>query len=469
MTDDVTKKLSELLSELSYDDLNGETISMAKACILDALCCNVVGSFSEAGSILSSLYGEMNGRPESSIIGYGYKVPALNAALTNGTMIHAFELDDYHAVDCGSSGHFGGLTLPVALSLAERDGLDGRKFILSIVAGYEVGVRVYEAFRNSKGWHSTGTAGTFAAAAVAAKILKLNVPQTVNAFGLAGTQAAGLSESYTHVHSKPFHTGKACYNGMLASMLARKGFLGSDTILEGERGFGRAIGRGSDYFKPEIIVKDWGKDFAILKNSFKLAPVPGGSWQGMALHVPPIVRKHTIEAEQIERVEIGDSADWMYMYERAPVSVNAAKFSADFIVAASIVDGQFTLEQLTRRRLEDSTIQDLMRKVEVKVDPKVQELYKQGHYPLRITIILKGGRQIEELIKNVKGYYLNPITWDEIKEKFLQYTAPLIPTKTANSIISFVENLDDKKAVSELIELIRIPEDTLRGLVEEGR
>lgn len=161
----------------------------------------------------------------------------MNAALANGAFSHALDMDDLHNA---SIIHLGTVVVPAALAVAEQIGASGKQLITAIAAGYEIGARVGEAVNPDSYffWHTTGTAGTFGAAAAAAKLLTLDAEQTAHCLGSAGSQAAGLWEFLQEgAMSKTLHAGKAAFNGIFAAFLAKEGFTGATKILEGEKGF----------------------------------------------------------------------------------------------------------------------------------------------------------------------------------------------------------------------------------------
>src|SRR5580700_4238753 len=186
------------------------------------------------------------GCSDQATIYNGGRSSAAGAALANGVASHILEFDDVHK---GSTLHAAAPVIPAALAVAEREHADGRAFMLAVALGYEAALRIGEAVNPShyRYWHPTGTAATFGAAVAAGSLMKLSPPQMVDALGSAGTQAAGLWEfNADGAMSKHLHPGKAAFNGILAADLARIGFTGASRVLEGERGFFRAMSASHD-------------------------------------------------------------------------------------------------------------------------------------------------------------------------------------------------------------------------------
>jgi 2-methylcitrate dehydratase PrpD len=208
---------------------------------------------------------EAGGSSQASVVGHSARLPALSAALVNGAAAHALDYDD---VNMAMPGHPSVAILPGLLALAERKGSSGREVITAFVAGYESACRIGAALRPGHydlGFHSTGTVGSFGAAAACARLLGLDAEATATAFGIAGTQAAGLKSQFGTM-CKPFHAGSAAQNGLLAARLAERGFSSRLDILECTQGF--ALTHGPD-FAPEAALATPEAGFHLLANLFK--------------------------------------------------------------------------------------------------------------------------------------------------------------------------------------------------------
>jgi 2-methylcitrate dehydratase PrpD len=235
--------LGEFASNITFEYLPKEVVKRAKACIIDTLGVIIGGIDTEQSRKVVSLVEEMGGKQEATVFGGKRKAPAINAALANGTTAHALDLDDGHAM---AQLHPGSCVIPAALAMSEREDSSGRDLITAVIVGYEVMIRIGMAINpghRDRGFHSTGTCGVFGAAAACGKILGLDAEEMVSALGLAGTQSSGLLESdHRGTMAKALHAGRAAQNGAYSAMLAKMGFTGPDTILEGREGFFRAYG-----------------------------------------------------------------------------------------------------------------------------------------------------------------------------------------------------------------------------------
>ena len=267
-----TDLLANYVHRLRFEDLPGEVVESAKLVLLDYLASAMAGYkinriFNEA---LWSVVSDMGGKKESRVLFQGARLPAPHAALMNAAYGHGADLDDGNRT---AQGHPGVGTIPAVLALAEAHGLSGRDVIVAIVAGYDIFVRMATALNPShlsRGFHTTGTIGTIAAAGAAAKALKLPLAGVRNALSLAALQAAGLLEvAESGQMAKPFHPAKAAFNAILAARLAEKGAEGPREPLEGRKGFIKAFADQADL---DALRKDLGKKFRISSCYIKLYP-----------------------------------------------------------------------------------------------------------------------------------------------------------------------------------------------------
>jgi len=263
--DGLTRTLAEKAIAFRYDELPAPVRELAGQCILDYLGVAIAGSQDPLVRILLDEMAEVGGSPQSSIIGHTARLPALSAALVNGSAAHALDYDD---VNMAMPGHPSVPMLPGLLALAELKESSGTEVITAFVAGYETACRIGAALQPGHynlGFHSTGTVGTFGAAAACARLLGLDAEATAMALGIAGTQAAGLKSQFGTM-CKPFHAGKAAQNGLLAARLAQRGFSSRTDIVECVQGF--ALTHGPDFAQSAALATPEG-GFHVLANLFK--------------------------------------------------------------------------------------------------------------------------------------------------------------------------------------------------------
>jgi 2-methylcitrate dehydratase PrpD len=241
----IIKELSKFIVNLNYENIPQTAINKAKLCFIDYLGVTMRGFNEDVTQIaiksienlhsLDNLNKSNNGK--SSIIGNGYSNIA-NAGFFNAISAHALDLDDGHRF---AQVHPGSVVFSTALAISEANNINGEKFLDAVVCGYEIAIilgNLANPYHRNQGFHSTGTIGTFVSGAVAAKLLNLNIKETIIALGLCGTQSSGLLESdHKGTMGKQLHVGKAVYNGILSAYLAKNGFTGAESIIDGDEGF----------------------------------------------------------------------------------------------------------------------------------------------------------------------------------------------------------------------------------------
>jgi len=262
---ELTRVLAEKAAGLRYDELTPAARELARQCVLDYYGVALAGAGDELVYHLLDEMADAGGAPQASVIGHALRLPILSAALVNGVAAHALDYDD---VNMAMPGHPSVAILPGLLALAELKGSSGRDVITAFVAGYETACRIGAALQPGHydlGFHSTGTIGSFGAAAACARLLGLDGDATAVALGIAGTQAAGLKSQFGTM-CKPFHAGKASQNGLLAARLVARGFSSRTDIIECVQGF--ALTHGPN-FLPEAALAAPEAGLHLFANLFK--------------------------------------------------------------------------------------------------------------------------------------------------------------------------------------------------------
>jgi len=261
----LTEALAAQAAGLSFDSLPREVIELSEHCLLDWLGVTIAGAREPLVRMLTDEAIEQGGNPQASLIGQSGKVSTQQAALVNGTASHALDYDD---VNLTIEGHPSVAVIPGLLALAEHRGSSGADFITAFTAGYETACRVGRLVSPGhyrRGFHATATAGSFGSAAACARLIGLSPEATATAFGIAGTQAAGLKSMFGTM-CKPFHAGKAAQNGLLAASLAARGFDSRNDVLECAQGFADTQ---SNDFHPAAALAEPARGYHMRANLFK--------------------------------------------------------------------------------------------------------------------------------------------------------------------------------------------------------
>jgi 2-methylcitrate dehydratase PrpD len=341
------------------------------------------------------------------------------AAMANAAASHVAEQDDVHN---GSVFHPAAVVFPVALAMAQSLGSSGKQLLTAAVAGYEVGIRVGEFLGRShyKVFHTTGTAGTLAAAAAAGSLLGLNAAQMQHAFGSAGTQSAGLWEFLrTAADSKQLHTAHAAAAGLMSAYLAKDGFTGAAQILEGPQGM--AAGMSSDA-NPAKLIDALGTRWATAETSFK--------YHASCRHTHPaadallqVMQAHKLQASDVARVvtHVHQGAIDVLGPVVNPTTVHQSKFSMGTVLALVARFGHAGLVEFDKHFNEPATTA-LCQRVEMVLDAEVDTAYPQ-RWIGKVTVHTQDGRVLQGRVDEPKGDPGNTLSRDEITAKALRLAA----------------------------------------------
>ena len=410
-----TGELAAFLSGLRFEDIPAPVVRRAEDLFLDWLASALAGRIARPVQALEAVAAAMGpaGGPCEILISRRRTSP-LFAALVNGAASHVVEQDDVHN---GSVFHPGTVVWPAVLAAAQQIGASGRLLITAGVAGYEAGIRVGEALGRShyKVFHTTGTAGTLAAAVGVAHVLDADARTMLNALGSAGTQAAGLWEFLRDAaDSKQLHTAKAAADGLLAAYLAREGMTGALHIVEGAQGM--AAGMSTDAsFAP--LVTDLGTRWCIAETSFK--------FHASCRHTHPaadallqLMREEDLPADRIRyvRARVHQAAiDVLEPAARAE-TIHQAKFSMPFVLALIALRGHAAITDFTEESLRDPAIRAFMPRVEMLLDPEIDAAYPARWIGL-VEVEVADGRTLHSRVEVPKGDPDNTLTRAELAAK----------------------------------------------------
>lgn len=441
----LTKHLAEFAVDLRASPLPDDVRRAAERAVLDWLGSAIRGG--EAFPVCAALAVARQAMPgqEATVLATGERLSALGAAFANGAASHVLELDDLHQA---STFHPAAPIIPAAVAAAERADASGQVLLRAVVAGYEVGIRLAEAVNPShyRYWHPTATCGVFGAAAAAGTVLGLSCPELVDALGSAGTMASGLWQ-FLHdgAMSKPLHAGKAAHDGLLSAELARAGLTGARAILEGPRGFFAATAGEVD---PSRITHGLGNRFKILENGYKRHACCGHTHTAIdaALHLRERIAGRVIQRVEVETYQVAlDITD-----NSTPETEHAAKFSIQHAVAVALLDGVAGLEQFRPARLADPELAALRARVLVRAVPEFTVAYPQA-WPARVRVWLADGKTMEETVAVPRGMLGNPMSDEELQEKFLGLVTPVLGSERAALLVQMVARLGDGLPVRELL------------------
>jgi 2-methylcitrate dehydratase PrpD len=382
------------------------------------------------------------------IVGTQEKAPYLYSALANGTSSHSIEMDD---VNNESSLHPGVVVFPAALATGEMAGASGKRFILAAVLGYEVMIRLGTALgpENSykRGFHPTGTCGTFGSSVASSKILGLQEEEILNAMGISGSQAAGSMEYLAQgAWTKPFHAGWAAHSGMAAALLSRKGFKGPRSIIEGRDGFLHAYSNAAD---PSRVLEGIGSGFQILQTSVKIHACC------RYMHSPidavlKIVKENNLRPEQVKKMRLGVLKAGAHLIAEPienkynPQSIVDAQFSMPFGAAAALLYGRAGLKEFQPSTIQSRPVRETMRKVACFVDPELDRTFPK-QWRAFAEILTEDEKRYSTTVEYPKGDPENPLSWEEMVERFHDLTGQILKRDQRFKIVEAVKQLDEVK------------------------
>ena len=443
----LTQELAKYCSGLKFKQLPDEVIDRVKYFFLDFIGVACRGSLEASSRSMYRFVREVgNGNRGGVIIGTKKRAPFVYAALANGTSSHAIEMDD---VNNESSLHPGVVVFPAALGTSEMFGSDGKSFIEAVVLGYEVVIRLGKALgpENTyrRGFHPTALCGTFGSSVAASKIMGLKEERMVSAMGIAGSQAAGSMEYLAQgAWTKRFHAGWAAHSGMIAAQLARKGFQGPTSIIEGRDGFLHAYSNGADVSK---VLEGIGSGFEILRTSVKphaccrymQPPIDG---------VLKIVRENDLRPDQVEKVRLGILRAGAPLIAEPienkyrPQSIVEAQFSMPFGAAVAVLYRKAGLGEFHLSKINSEEVKRMMRQVECVVDPDLDKTFPK-QWCATAEIFTKDGKRYFTKIEYPKGDPENPLSWDEVIEKFNDLSSRSLTKERRLKIVDQVRKLEE--------------------------
>ncbi len=449
-----TTLLSRYISRLQFGDLPDEVVGYTKLLVLDYFASAMAGYKVNKvfNRVALEVIGGMGGKPESTVLFGGGKLPAAHAGFINAIYGHGADIDDGNRT---ATGHPGTAIIPAVLSLAEAYGMSGKDAITAIVAGYDVYVRLGNVIMPShflRGFHSTGTIGAVAAGAAAAKTLGLTEDGVRRSISLAAVQASGLHEvSDSGQMAKPLNPGNAARTGILSALFAKAGADAPKDPLEGDKGFLKAFADGADW---STLPDDLGKHFKITTCYIKLYPACRHSHApvdaAMRLREAGIPEANAIEAIKIHTYP---SAIKIAGNIFVPKSEDEAKLSMTFAAATAMVTGRFTLTDLqSAGRLSDE-VKAMIGKMEIVNDPALQNK-EAGIRGARIDIHMKDGTVKSETILLPKGDPEVPLQSGDMIEKLRSCASGLYNEETQQNLYDTAMRLHELSGVGKLMEIV---------------
>lgn len=439
---DVTRILAKYIVAGQPADVPAPVRKEAARTLLNWVGCAIGGSSNEAVSIAVSALSPFFGPAQASLLGRREKLDIFHAALINGIASHVLDFDDTHP---RTIIHPAGPVVSAILALAEYRPVSGADFLNAMVLGIEtecrIGNAVYPAHYDI-GWHITGTAGVFGAAAASGKLLGLSEQQMVWALGLAAAQPVGLREMFGTM-TKSYHPGRAAQNGLTAALLAAKSYTSSDHGLEAKSGWANVLSTERNYAE---ITDKLGRSWEVSLNTYKpfacgivIHPAIDGCLQ--------LRREDGLTADRIDRIELKVHPLVLELTgKKTPQTGLEGKFSVYHAAAVAIIEGAAGERQFSDRAVRDAAIMALRDRVSAVADSSIQQ------DQVRIAITLKDGRKMEKFVEHAVGSGRNPMSDTDLETKFAGQADGILPPAQARRAMDLCWNIETAPNAADIAE-----------------
>lgn len=450
-----TEDIAKFIKGISYEQLPATVVDAGKVAILDCIGGALAGSKEISSEIISD-YVKGAGRPEAGVIGRGFKTSADQAAWVNGTQAHALDYDDYFVFGRLTPYHPTVAILPAVLAVGEKNHLSGRDVLLGYITGFEVEVRIAMACieqQYASGWHTTSTLGSLGAAAAIAKMLGLDEKKIRVALGIASSFAGGLRKNFGTM-TKPLHAGNAARNGVVSAILAQSGFTADTDILDGPLSFFEVLG-GETGHKPEIPeIKQGAMTFYIVSPGIALKPYPSCAYTHWAIDAALALKKeYAIDPSDIVDIECRTSSGLPHVLIHShPATALEGKFSMEFCVAISFLDGEVSLKQFSDQKVQDSAAQKLMGKIRYTHPPEMGSGLADLNGELLVR--LQNGKVYSRKIDIARGNPQNPIDRETLERKYRDCARLALSQENVSRSLDLISHLDSINDIAELMDIL---------------
>ncbi|MSP36973.1 MAG: MmgE/PrpD family protein [Deltaproteobacteria bacterium] len=437
--------LAQFVLDFPTENVSAEIMHLAKRCLMNYAGVALYATLDPSINIMLDFLRAEGCTEQATVVGSGLRTSAQNAALANGFLGHFEDYDDTHSTVIHPTAPI----LPAALALGEQRGISGRELLAAFAVGVEVACRIglviYKNFRDGAAhWHITNTCGVLGAAAAAGRLLKLTEQQMVYAFAIAGTQASGVREVFGSM-CKPLHAGKAAQNGLVAALLAQRGFTATDGIFEGERGLVGVMATGHDITS---ATKDLGSHWELPANGLKPYAC------GVANHafidaMIKLRQKPGVSADTVKHIQGSVlAAAPALVRRRHPRTGTESKFCYYHSMAVGFLDGQALPAQYTDARAVDPLVASIHDRIDISEDPSLPR------WTVSVTVELNDGTKYTERIPHPTGMMDTPMSDAMVQQKFDGSAAAVMGAEKAAKAHRALWEADKLSDVRELMPFL---------------
>ena len=451
----ITAEISQWAAALKFEDLSKDAVYQAKRFLLDSFGCALGGYQQHDVAIALEVLHEIAGRGNATVIGSGDKMDPVSAALANALMIRCMDYNDiYWKQDPSHPSDI----FPAAIAGCERAGSNGRELIVGLVLGHEFEQRFCEAAFpgiRERGWHHA-TLTAFVSPIVAGRALHLSAEQIQHAIGISASRHCTLGAVTAGKLTMMKNTvdPMATQSGVLAALLAEKGYTGPEHVIDGKEGLTHCFG---PEWKLSVLTDGLGEDWRITQCGMKAFPTEALTHTPISA-VLSLVKDNDLKPADIAKVHIRTTARGADILSDPskydPRTKETADHSLPYVVAAAIADRQVTPLQFTPAKINDATIRAQLNKIVVVADPEIEKVFPAlQRVVVKITTV--NGREFEKQLDFPKGDPRNPLSDAEIEEKFTALADPVMSRSAQDVVKDAVWNLEKVPSISALMESLR--------------
>ena len=443
MKETISRKIAKFAINLKYEDIPSNVIYEVKRFLYDSIGCALGGYHTKDVNIIHDIYKNIGGKPEATIIGFGDKIPAINASFVNSLMIRSLDFNDIYWKEDPS--HPSDI-IPAALSVGEMVNASMKDVIVAIVLAYEFEMRMCEfavpGVRERKWHHATLT--QFVSPVVAGKLLNLTEDEMVNAIGISASHnfTIGCPTAGKLTMMKNTVDPMAVQSGVLAAIMAKKGYTGTEEIFEGKEGLIDVLGPRWDTSK---FLSNLGNPFKILECGMKAFPAEALTHTHITATLK-IVIENDIKPEDIKGVTVTALAKAVdILFDKNKYKINSretADHSLPYCIARAIIDRKITTQSFDEDKLTDPLLKDIIYKIKGEPSKEFEKIFPEKQ-PSQVVIVTKDNKKYKVYLEYPKGDPREPMTIEDIDNKFKALSSKLINENKQNKIKTTIFNCEN--------------------------
>ncbi|MBI1985160.1 MAG: MmgE/PrpD family protein [Rhodospirillales bacterium] len=455
----IAGELARRIVAMRYGDLPEQAIRWAKIGILDTVGVTLAGSVEDCVRIVAGVEGIGAAQGSSLVFGTNRRVPALDAALINGTASHALDFDD---VGESIGGHPSVPLVSAIMALGEQVDAGGKDAILAYVVGFETESRIARAvhpYHYDRGWHPTTTVGVFGTVAAAARILKLGEAETAMALNLATSLAAGVKANFGTM-TKPLHVGHSARSGVLAALLAKGGFTAGKRAFEHPQGYFNVFNGAGNYDAAKVF-KHWADPLDIVEPGFGLKQYPCcGSTHPAIDAVLKLRCEQNINADDVTAIEVLTNPRRLPHTDKPePRNGLEGKFSIQYVTLRALLDGRVVLSHFEDVAVRDPCIRKLLPLVRAGAHPEMPADSKE-QFAAEVVVTTRAGKKLSARVPHqICRGLANPMSREELWAKFEDCALRALAPAQARPLFEMLERLDGVVSVRDLTDAIAVRRD----------